>query len=500
VTAWWRDAVVYQVYLRSFADASGDGLGDLAGVVSRLDYLAGLGVDALWLTPCYRSPDHDHGYDITDHRAIDPRFGDLADFDTLVDGAHERGLRVVLDVVANHTSTEHPWFRAAVAGDPVARTRYVIRRGRGPGGVLAPNSWQSLFGGSAWAPLDDGDWYLHLFDVHQADLDIQGPGVLDDLERTLRFWLDRGVDGLRFDAAGSLAKDPDLAEEPARRGPGVVHPFSDRPEVHDVYRRWAKVLAEYSGERLGVAETWGPAWVGEPYLRPDELGQAFAMDPLFTPLKAGLLGDVLASYLSAAARHGRRPAWVHGNHDVTRAATRWGRDGSLALLFALLALPGACYLYAGDELGLPEVPLPAAVRTDPGSDRDGCRVPLPWTRSGPAYGFGGRPWLPQPAGWGDLSVQAQAADQDSFLLTVRAALLARRGLWRDADPRVRWLPGGPGVLAFCRGPATCVVNLAGRPARLDRWRGAPVLTSAPLTGAGALPRRAAAWLVSPPSG
>jgi alpha-glucosidase len=483
---WWRDAVVYQTYLRSFCDADGDGVGDLRGVLARLDHLVDLGVDALWLNPFYVSGDADAGYDVIDHRAVDPVAGTLDDVDALLAAAHERGLRVVGDVVANHTSVHHPWFVEAVLGGPghPARRRYHVAPGRDGG---PPSDWRSVFGGPAWEPLG------------------RHPDVVADVERTVRFWLDRGFDGLRFDAAGSLAKAEGYPPvPPGPRRPDDDHPYSDRPEVHEVYRRWAQVLAERP-ERYGVVEAWGPAWVGEQYLRPDELQQAFAIEPLFCSLEATELRDQLQQHLDAASRQDRRPAWVHGNHDVTRAATRWGLHGSLAVLLALLALPGATYLYAGDELGLSQVDLPDHALRDPtwvrsgGTDRgrDGARVPLPWT-TGPAaaHGFSRsgspEPWLPQPAGWGARSVQVQRDDPGSPLSTVRAALRARSA-FRTAG-EVVWLDAPDGLLAFVRDDLVCVTATSGEPLQLDRWGATVVATSRPTTADGTLPAPGTAWL------
>ncbi|WP_255955400.1 alpha-amylase family glycosyl hydrolase [Streptomyces odontomachi] len=504
-TPWWRDAVVYQVYLRSFADSDGDGTGDLRGVIDHLDHLTDLGVDALWLNPFYVSGEADAGYDVIDHRAVDPALGTLDDVDELLRQAHARGLRVVGDIVANHTSAHHPWFAAARRGGPghPARARYHVAPGRDGG---PPSDWQSLFGGPAWEPFGDGDWYLHLFDVEQPDLDWSHPDVVADVERTVRFWLDRGFDGLRFDAAGALAKAPGYPPIPAgERQPGDDHPFSDRPEVHRHHRRFAALIAERPG-RFGVAETWGPAWVGEPYLRPDELQQAFAMDLVFTPLDAAALGEAVRDYLAAAARHGRRPAWPHGNHDVTRAATRWGPDGALAVLLLLLALPGATYLYAGDELALPEVEIADADLRDPtwrrsgGTERgrDGARVPLPWTHTAAGqHGFSpagtsAPSWLPQPPGWGAHSVAAQRADPRSALSAVRSALAARAAL-RDA-PNPVWLPAPEGVLAFRRGDVVCVLNTGAGPLALNTWGSDVLASSRTLDGGGRLAAPGTAWV------
>jgi len=504
---WWREAVTYEIYVRSYADSDGDGLGDLPGVRSRLEYVRDLGVDAIWLTPFYPTADHDAGYDVTDHRAVDPRLGRLSDVDDLVAEAHRLGLRVIVDLVLNHVSSAHPWFQAARRAGPGSpeRARFHVRPGRGPRGELPPNGWPSIFGGPAWAPFGDGEWYLHLFDVEQPDLRHDHPEVAADAAATLRFWLDRGVDGVRFDAAGSIAKDPDYPELPPGWRPGDPAPYSDLPEVHEVYRRWARILAGYPGDRLGVAEVWGGPEVLGPYLRPDELGQAFAMDPLFWPLRATEWREGAAELLAVTTRHGRLPAWVHGSHDVRRAASRWGPAGARAVLMVMLALPGAVYLYAGDELGLPEVDLPDDAIRDPvyrrsgGTDRgrDGARVPLPWTTGPAPYGFGpagSTPWLPQPPDWGSWSVELQSADLNSALAFTRSALALRTALWRGRSPVPTWLPGPDGVLAFRRGAGpTCVANLSDRPVPWRRYGAEVLLASAPVPGA-TLPPGAAAWL------
>ncbi|MGQ5261152.1 alpha-amylase family glycosyl hydrolase [Micromonospora sp. ZYX-F-536] len=505
---WWREAVTYEVYLRSFTDADGDGLGDLAGARSRLPYLAGLGVNAIWLTPFYPSPDHDGGYDVSDHRDVDPRLGTLAELDALIADAHRLGLRVVVDLVLNHVASAHPWFveaRAAGPGSP-ERDRFHVRPGRGDAGELPPNGWRSIFGGSAWAPFGDGEWYLHLFDIEQPDLRHEHPEVAADALTTLRFWLDRGVDGVRFDAAGSLVKDPAYPELPDGWRAGDPSPFSDRDEVHEIYRRWARQLAAYPGDRLGVAETWGGPEVIGPYLRPDELGQAFAMDPLYWPLRPEPWRAGVDALLAATTRHGRLPAWVHGSHDVSRAAQRWGRDGARAVLLLMLALPGAVYLYAGDELGLPEVALADDDIRDPvfrrsaGADRgrDGARVPLPWTEQPAPYGFGpagSTPWLPQPDGWGAFSVARQADNPTSTLALTRAAVSLRGTCWRGRPADVSWLDAPTDCLAFRRGAdgPTCLVNLGDVPVDWRPYGTQVLLASAPTDGT-TLPGRSTAWL------
>lgn len=497
---WWRTAVVHQVYVRSFADADGDGVGDLAGLTAHLDAVAGLGADAVWLTPFYRSPQADHGYDVADHRDVDPLFGDLAAFDALVARAHDLGLGVVLDLVPNHVSDQHPWFRAAVAAGPGApeRRRFHIRPGRGGPGTdesRPPNDWRSVFGGPAWTRLPDGEWYLHLFAPEQPDLDWTHLDVRADWEETLRFWVARGADGFRVDVAGGLAKDPAYGDVrrvtrgPAGAGAGqdagaVVapggdatplapppHPHWDRPEVHEVYREWRRVLDDAAPDVFAVAEVWGASERTAAFARPDELGQAFAFAVLLTPWSAAALRRTVEAQLSAHRAVGALPAWVIGSHDVVRAATRLGPERALALHLFLLALPGAFYLYAGDELGLPHVDVPQSAWQDPQSlrsggrlpNRDGARIPLPWEASAPGLGFTtGTPWLPVPDDWGRYARDAQVADPASTWSVLHRALAARRALWTAAPDDVTWLPGPPGVLVGRRGDAVVVLNASAR--------------------------------------
>ena len=456
MTSWWRTAVVYQVYVRSFLDGDGDGVGDLAGLTAGLDAVARLGVDAVWLTPVYRSPQVDHGYDVADHRDIDPLFGDLAMFDRLVGTAHDRGLRVLMDLVPNHVSDQHPWFVAARAGGPERELFHIRSR---------PTGWQSMFGGPAWSPLPDGSWYLHLFAPEQPDLNWAHPVVQSDFADTLRFWLARGVDGFRVDVAGGLAKDPAYGEV---RRDSLHHPHWDRPEVHDVYRSWRGVL----GTAPAVAEAWGPPERTAEFARADELGQAFAFDVLHTPWSAAALRRTVDAQLAAHRAVGALPAWVAGNHDIARVATRLGPERALALHLFLLALPGAFYLYAGDELGLPDAEVPPETWQDPQSlrsggrlpNRDGARVPLPWT-SGPGVGFTtGEPWLPIPATWPQYARDRQESDPTSAWSVLQRALAARPWLWTSED--LTWQDARPGVLVGRRGDALVVLNTSSRPWRL----------------------------------
>ncbi|WP_411140587.1 glycoside hydrolase family 13 protein [Streptomyces sp. x-80] len=500
-TDWWRDAVIYQVYPRSFADGNGDGMGDLAGIRSRLPYLRDLGVDAVWLSPFYASPQADGGYDVADYRAIDPMFGTLHDADAVIREAHALGLRIIVDVVPNHCSDQHEWFQRALREGPGSplRQRFHFRPGRGADGELPPNDWESIFGGPAWTrlPEPDGQWYLHLFAPEQPDFNWDHPAVQDEFRSILRFWLDLGVDGFRVDVAHGLVKAPGLPDM-GRAGQlkllgNQVLPFFDQDGVHAVYRSWRTVLDEYSGDRIAVAEAWTPsADRTARYLRPDELHQAFNFHYLNTGWDAAALRAAIDSSLDAMRPVGAPTTWVLSNHDVVRHRTRLGGglDRARAATLLMLALPGSAYVYQGEELGLPEVTdLPDEVRQDPsffrasGQDglRDGCRVPIPWTGDEPSYGFGtGGSWLPQPAGWAALSVAAQTGDPDSTLELYRTALALRRahpGL--GAGDAVEWLAAPPGVLAFRRpGGLVCTVNTTGTPVRLPA-PGRPLLSSRP---------------------
>ncbi|MEU9704547.1 glycoside hydrolase family 13 protein [Streptomyces sp. NPDC047981] len=504
-SGWWRDAVIYQVYVRSFADSDGDGIGDLRGVRERLPHIAGLGADAVWLTPFYASPQADGGYDVADYRAVDPVFGDLADADDLVRAAHGLGLKVIVDIVPNHTSDRHPWFLQALAG--VGRDRYVFRPGRGPGGAEPPNDWESVFGGPAWTRVADGSWYLHLFAPEQPDLDWRNPEVRAEFDSVLRFWLDLGVDGFRIDVAHGMVKAeglPDIGHGQQAKLIGTQRlPFFDQDGVHEIHRGWRRLLESYGPDRIGVAEAWAPTPERlARYVRPDELHQAFNFQFLNCPWDAAALRSVVDESLRATASVGAPTTWVLSNHDVVRHPTRYGsaeRGRAAALL--MLALPGSAYVYQGEELGLPEVvDLPDEVRQDPaflrgdGQDglRDGCRVPLPWTPEGPSYGFGpGGSWLPQPAQWPALSVAAQSADPGSVLTLYRRALrLRREHPALGAGDAVEWLDGLPeGVLAFRR-----------RPARGDGGEGGDILVTLNTTaGELALPLTGSPLLSSAPA-
>ncbi len=540
--SWSRDAVIYQVYVRSFVDSDGDGVGDLLGVVSRLDYLAELGVDAVWLTPFYPSPMADGGYDVADYRGVDRLFGTLSDFDKLLVEAHARGLKVIIDLVPNHCSDRHSWFQEALAspsGSP-ARQRFHFRTGRGPHGEQPPNNWQSIFRGPAWTRLPDGEWYLHLFAPEQPDLDWDHPDVRAEFASILRFWLDRGVDGIRIDVAHGLVKAPglpDAGEADSRLLHGSLQPYFDQDGVHEIYREWRSILDGYTPERIAVAEAWVPDQHRMArYVRPDELHQAFNFLFLGTPWSGPAYREVIESSLTVMGSVGAPCTWVLSNHDVVRHASRLatgaggiaggvGSEGdelsqadpalgsrrARAATLLMLALPGSVYLYQGEELGLPEVfDLPAELRQDPiftrthGAElgRDGCRVPLPWSGDRPPFGFAAAestPWLPQPASWAELTVEAQRDDPSSMLGLYARALQLRRELAALGDGELVWLSeAGADVLVFERpsrggAPAVvCAINLGSHPVP-PPLADPPLLASGPLLDDGLLPPDTAAW-------
>jgi alpha-glucosidase len=536
---WWRRAVVYEVYLRSFSDASGDGLGDVGGLRARLAYLAELGVDALWVTPWYPSPMADGGYDITDHTDVDPRFGTLADVDALLAEAHALGLRVVVDLVANHTSDQHPWFRAALAAGPGSpeRARYFFRDGRA-GGDEPPNDWISAFGGPAWTRAREpdgrpGQWYLHTFAPEQPDVDWGDAAVQQAYDDVVRFWLDRGADGLRVDAAPAMAKAPGLPDAGHAPGAGfdsrrwTDSPHWDVDDVHAILRRWRAIGDGYPGDRVFVSEAVVRPERLSRYVRPDEMHTTFNFDFLIAPWRARPLREVIDRTIAGLRPIGAPPTWVLSSHDETRHVTRYARpqpgtdpaapDGgspadlelglrrARAAALLSLALPGGAYVYQGEELGLPEVEdLPEEVLQDPTwqrsghtvRGRDGCRVPLPWSGDTPPFGFTApdvQPWLPQPATWAALTAERQRADPGSTWSLYRDALALRRRLPGLAGEELDWDEGaGADVLSFRRAPDfRCLVNLGERPVGLA-GRGRVLLASGPVSDV--LPPDTAVWL------
>ena len=550
--AWWRRAVIYQVYIRSFTDADGDGLGDIAGLRSRLPYLADLGVDAIWINPWYPSPMADGGYDVSDYRAVEPRFGTLAEAEDLVRAAHDHGIRVLLDIVPNHSSDQHAWFLAARAAGPGSpeRKRYHFRPGRGDGS-LPPNDWLSMFGGPAWTRVVDsdgrpGEWYLHLFAPEQPDLNWDSSDVRDDFETSLRFWFDRGVDGFRIDVANCLIKQaglPDLAglqypkvgdlASAGSRADWRPHPYLDRDEVHDIYRSWRALADSYDVPRVFVAEAWEhwPERLAR-YVRGDELHSAFNFDYLRTPWIAAELRDTIEETLAGLAAVAAPPTWVLSNHDVVRQVSRYARAQTAAALQSLddligqpadlavglrraraaallmLALPGGAYVYQGEELGLPEVEdLPEDVLQDPTwkrsgyaqRGRDGCRVPIPWSGDEPPFGFSphhssAAPWLPQPPDWKAQTVEALSGDPDSILELYRLGLRIRREHPALGDGTLEWLDAPEGVLAFLREPGfACLVNISADAVALPAGYEVE-LASGALTADEKVPTDTAVWL------
>ncbi len=504
---WWRRGVVYQVYIRSFADGNGDGTGDVEGLRSRLPYLERLGVDAIWINPWYESPLADGGYDVADYRKIEPRYGTIDQAETMITEAHGHGIKVIADLVPNHTSERHVWFQEAIAAPPghPSRERYHIRDGKGPAGTEPPTDWLSVFGGPAWTRLDDGQWYLHLFAPEQPDLNWEHPEVRAEFLDVLRFWLDRGIDGFRIDVAHGLVKDPafpdlDLERQQILGSPRMAnHAHWDRDGLHEIVREWRAVLDQYE-DRMMVAEAWVAPHRLPLYLRPDEYHQSFNFSFLETEWDAKAFRDVIAEGAAAAAEVGSTSTWVLANHDVMREATRyglpndtdwrtWPATGPADLLDAdkglrraraaallLLGLPGSAYIYQGEELGLPEAwQLPEEVLDDPVWEqsghtqrgRDGCRVPLPWEGSGPSLGFGDGPgWLPQPESWSAIAAGVQDGDDTSTLALYREALALRRS-WGAADESLELLDLGADVLGYRRGSGLmCVVNMGSDPVAL----------------------------------
>lgn len=516
---WWKDAVFYQIYPRSFADGNGDGVGDLLGVADKLGYLELLGIDALWFSPVMRSPMADHGYDVSDPRDIDPLFGDLAAMDALIDAAHGRGMRVTMDLVPNHTSVEHEWFQAALESAPGSpeRARYIFRDGKGADGSQPPNNWPSIFGGPAWTRIVESDgkpgqWYLHIFAKEQPDLDWENPDVFADLEKTLRFWLERGVDGFRIDVAHGMAKPQGLPNHDWNTNELLRNsdddPRFNNPAVHDIHRRIRAVMDEYPN-----AVTVGEIWVrdnvrfGE-YIRPDELHLGFNFRLVEAEFSAEDIRVAIENSLDAVARVGGTPTWTLSNHDVEREVTRYGGGAvgtsrARAMMLVELALPGACFLYNGSEIGLPNAELPDSALQDPTWERsgrtergrDGCRIPMPWEGSEPPFGFtsGADTWLPIPADWAPLTVESQLERIDSTLSLYRSALELRAQRPEFSGDDVDWYGSPEDCFAFRRtGGLVCVLNASDGPITMPP--GEVLLSSAPLE-AGKLVPNAAAWLI-----
>ena len=544
---WWRDAVTYQIYIRSFADSNGDGIGDVEGIRSRLPYLKQLGIDAIWITPWYPSPQNDHGYDVSDYMDIEPQYGTLADAEKLIKATHDHGLKFIVDIVPNHTSDQHKWFQAALKAAPGSpeRDRYIFRDGKGPNGDLPPNNWEAVFGGCAWERVIEADgkpgqWYLHLFAIEQPDLNWENPEVRSHLEDVLKFWLDRGVDGFRIDVAHGMVKYPGLPDIPEVNTTSEMlapheRPFWDQEGVHEIYRSWRKILDSYPGERMAVAEAWvSPASRIARYVRADELQNSFNFEMLTTLWNADEIRTKIDNSMEALVEVGAPPSWVFNNHDVVRSVDRldlgltnngestFTRQGDPAKFniargtlraksatLMTLALPGGTYLYQGEELGLPEVrDLPEDRLTDPrwkmsgykDRGRDGCRVPLPW-KTEPTGGFGfstnellelDQAWLPMSPWMGNFSVESQDGVAGSTLTMYREALALRKLEEGLGDGPMTWIEAGKDVVAFSRpGNFACFINFG---AAIEIPNGAKVLiSSGPLQG-NLIPTDTAVWL------
>ncbi|MCU1425452.1 MAG: alpha amylase catalytic region [Microbacteriaceae bacterium] len=534
-TEWWRTAVIYQVYPRSFNDSDGDGTGDLAGITSRLDHLSSLGVDAVWLSPFYPSPQRDGGYDVANYRDVDPEFGTLNDFDGLVATAHGLGIRVIVDLVPNHCSSDHPLFQEALASAPgsAARAKFHFRVGQA-GGETPPNDWQSMFGGPAWTRVVEadgspGEWYLHLFDRSQPDWNWDNSAVRADFELTLRFWLDRHVDGFRVDVCDAMVKAEGLPNWPhLTKGvvspiDGVMPPMWDQEGIHEIFREWREVLDSYSGTRMLCAEAWLQPERTARIVRPGEMNQAFNFAYLEQAWDAPAIRRTIETSLSANDAVGAPTTWVLSNHDVMRHASRYGYDTHVELesgvgaedpqpdralglrraraaTALMLALPGSAYLYQGEELGMPEATdLPDGVRQDPVWERsghlirgrDGCRIPLPWTNEAASFGFStsATTWLPMAGDLGSFSVEAQDGVAGSTLEFYRAALALRRSLgWGQ----LTWNESPDELIDFSRGGVRVIANVSSVARALPQ--GCEVLlASGPLEG-GTLPGDTTVWV------
>ena len=517
---WWDDAVIYQVYPRSFKDTNDDGEGDLRGVIQGLDYLQQLGIDAIWLSPYMRSPQKDAGYDVSDYKDVDPLFGNLDDFDAMVKRAHELKIRVLVDLVPNHTSDQHAWFQAALKAAPGSAERafYHFKDGKGENGELPPNNWVSMFGGPAWTRTTNADgtpgqWYVHLFDSSQPDLNWENPKVQEAFEDILRFWLDRGVDGFRVDQPHAMGKAEGLPDHPdiERAGAGFIEGEASPPmwfqeSVHPIFRKWRAILDSYPGDRAMCGEAYVlPLSFMALWVRPDEFNQTFNFRFLDSEWKPEILFNSINESFTAFDGVGAPSTWVLSNHDIIRHASRMGgltgrptasngigpndpqpdrelglRRARAATLFTL-ALPGSMYLYQGEELGLPEhTTLAPEVRQDPTYartngervGRDGCRVPLPWESGvGEANGFNttGKSWLPQPEIYAEYSRDQQDGVEGSTLELYKHALQVRKDM-KLGEGSFDWAPefNGEHSLGFRNGELLVVHNFGHEPIALPR--------------------------------
>ena len=492
---WWQEAVIYQIYPRSFFDSNGDGEGDLPGITQKLQYVADLGVDAIWLSPFFTSPNKDGGYDVADPRDVDPRFGNLADAKLMINKAHELGLKVLVDIVPNHFSSEHEWFKAALNAAPGSKERARFHFYDAKADGTPPNNWISLFGGPAWTQVADGQYYLHLFDSSQPDLNWENPEVDADFKETISFWVKMGADGFRIDVAHGLVKENILTDHHDPKGLSEALridvdmeiekreallasvPFFDRAGVHEIYRSWRKHFDSFEKPIMAVAEAWvHPPVNGVAYVRPDELHQVFNFDLLIAPFEAKTLFRLINNTIEMLKSVDAYPTWAISNHDSPRVASRVGAEEARALALFLFALPGSCYVYNGQELGLPDAELADSDRQDPSflrtkgetKGRDGARVPMPWSGQVTPFGFSsGKPWLPLPTSWKDLTVESQVSDSQSSLSLYRNALSLRAKLLNDAND-FTWDTSRieDGVIGFSRNGVKVYLNSGDKSIRL----------------------------------
>ncbi|MDP1719898.1 MAG: glycoside hydrolase family 13 protein [Candidatus Nanopelagicaceae bacterium] len=496
-SAWWKEAVFYQIYPRSFVDSNGDGEGDLKGISDHLDYVQSLGVDAIWLSPFYSSPNKDGGYDVSNPRDVDPRHGTLDDAKILFDRAHELGLKVLVDIIPNHFSSDHVWFHEALTASKGSSERSRFHFYDGKDAKTPPNNWISLFGGPAWTQVADGQWYLHLFDSSQPDLNWSNDDIRKDFEKTIRFWINLGVDGFRIDVAHGLVKENILQDhfdpqglssalrldvemdDSVRNELLSTVPYFDRDGVHEIYREWRKIFDSYDREIMAVAEAWvHPPERSTLYVRPDELQQVFNFDLLVAPFDDDAIFTCIERTLKLIGGVGASPTWALSNHDSPRLVSRIGAVEARALALFIFGLPGSCYVYQGQELGLPDAELADSDRQDPAfirtkgaqKGRDGARVPLPWSGVSTPFGFTqGRPWLPIPQEWGSFTVEHESRDSASSLALYREALDARKRLLHGVDTfDWSYTPDGSGLLGYRRGDVEVILNTSAIPQKIFR--------------------------------
>ena len=535
--SWWRQAAIYQIYPRSFKDSNGDGLGDIKGITSKIDYLSSLSLDAVWLSPFFPSALVDGGYDVDDYRDVDPKLGTLADFDEMLAKLHDAGIRIFVDIVPNHSSNLHLWFKEAIAAEPgsAARNRYIFRDGKGANGELPPTDWPSHFAPSAWTHESKmggkhNQWYCHLFAPEQPDWNWDNPEIEADFLKTLKFWADRGVDGFRIDVAHAMKKD---LSEPLKSQPRYAshkeldqakgtNVLFDRNEVHEVFKTWRNLFNQYDPPRVAVAEANVSAEALVKYASTEELGQSFNFELLEANFNAYDFKTIIDRAINSSKKNGSSTTWCLNNHDQMRPATkfgllptvdrvRWrnsngttspldvklGTQSAIAGSMLIMALPGCTYIYQGEELGLHEVTdIPEDQIQDPqylrnlkvDKGRDGCRVPLPWTKTGSSFGFGAAgAHLPQPKNFGDYSVEVESADPTSPLSIFRKALALRKELL--APEEITWHEtGDSNVLHFSRpNGLNCITNFGRNYYNFDavlKSGGEVIHSSAPLAKAG----------------